>query len=137
VLGLEGKVVLAGFRDDVQRLMRRFAVLCLTSDSEGMPNAVLEAMSVGCPVIATRVGGIPELIKDYENGLLVDRGDSAGLALALRRLLESQELADRLARAGREMVKREFGCDVMVRRLTKLYSRSGRGSGNGDANNLK
>jgi glycosyltransferase involved in cell wall biosynthesis len=130
-LGLEGRVILAGFRDDVQRLMRRFSVLCLTSDSEGMPNAVLEAMAVGCPVVATRVGGIPELIKDGQNGLLVDRGDSAGLALAVRRLLESPELASKLAQAAREMVEREFGCGSMANRLVSLYESRGRDNGTG------
>jgi glycosyltransferase involved in cell wall biosynthesis len=120
-LGLEGSVILAGFRNDVPALIKRFSVLCLTSNSEGLPNAILEAMAAARPVIATRVGGVGSVVKHGVNGLLVEPGDAGGLASAVTRLLSDQVLAERLGNAGRKMVQQEFGCQRMAHKFSHLY----------------
>jgi glycosyltransferase involved in cell wall biosynthesis len=120
-LNLNGNVILAGFRSDVPALMHRLSVFCLTSTHEGMPNVILEAMAAARPVVATNVGGIPELVKDGVNGFLVEPGDIEGFAHAVKRLLEDSKLAERMGLAGRKRVEQEFSCDQAAQRLTKLY----------------
>lgn len=120
-LGLGGRVLLAGFRGEVPALMRRFTVLCLSSHSEGLPNVVLEAMAAGRPVVATRVGGVPELVRDGVTGLLVAPGDVEGFAAAVRRLLAEPDLAARLGEAGRELASGEHSCAAAAATLGGLY----------------
>ena len=79
---------------------------------------------MGIPVVSTRVSGIPELVRDGETGLLTDPDDPAGLAEAIIRLLDDRELAARLARAGRELVLREFNIRVSVQKLLHLFART-------------
>lgn len=128
-LGLAGKVVLAGFRDDVPRVLARLSVLCLTSRSEGMPNAVLEAMVAGRPVVATRVGGVPELLDDGVHGLVVEPGDEEAVAQAVGRLLDDVEWAQEMGRAGRERAGRELSCEAAARRLGEAYRDAVEGGG--------
>ncbi|MBI2505590.1 MAG: glycosyltransferase [Candidatus Latescibacteria bacterium] len=106
---LEAPVLFAGPRPTAQIpvWMNAADVLVLPSYSEGRPNVVLEAQACGLPVIATRVGGTPELIRDGETGLLVDSGDEAQLALALAGLKQNSEYRRRLGQAGRQSVQ---GC---------------------------
>lgn len=120
-LNLQGKVMLVGFQRDVPALLQRMQVVCLTSHTEGTPNVVLEAMAARRPVVATRVGGVPELIADGINGLLVEPGDVEGLACAITRLLNDPDLAQRLAAAGQRMVQQQYSCDRIVRQLEQLY----------------
>ena len=84
--------------------------------------SLLEAMAAGCPVVATRAGGIPDLVEDGVNGLLVEPGDRDALALALHRLLVDRDLAARLGRAARETVRRRFTAEHALARLDQLYS---------------
>jgi glycosyltransferase involved in cell wall biosynthesis len=86
-------------RDVVLRLFRAADATVLSSSWENLPHTVLEALAVGSPVIATAVGGVPEVVRDGENGLLVPPNDADALAAALRRLLEDDELRRRLADA--------------------------------------
>ena len=123
-LGLTDRVVLLGFRADVSALMERFEVLCLTSRNEGLPNVVLEAMAAGTPVVATRVGGVPELIANGETGLLVELDDVEALADQVLTVLENRELAGRLSRAGRQRVERRHDCLHLVRGLEDHYDRA-------------
>ena len=101
-------VTFAGGRVDVPALLAAADVFVLSSRSEGLPLSVLEAMAAALPVVATRVGGIPEVVVDGETGILVDAGDAAGLAAALERLLADAELRARLGRAGRRRAEKEF-----------------------------
>jgi glycosyltransferase involved in cell wall biosynthesis len=121
-LGLAGRVVLTGFREDVQSLMPHLAALCLTSESEGMPNVVLEAMAAGVPVVATAVGGVPEIVADGSTGWLVPAGDEAAFANAMCRVLEAPEEALQMAGEAKARVEEEHNCPAMARRLEAAYA---------------
>lgn len=120
--GLKARFVLTGFRPDVPALLRRMDVCCLTSKSEGMPNVVLEAMAAARPVVATRVGGVPELITDGDNGYLIELGDVQGFADAVRRLLEDPATAIEMGRRGRQRAERDHGCAEAARGLAAIYA---------------
>jgi glycosyltransferase involved in cell wall biosynthesis len=93
----------------------------LENDRDGIPNVLVEAMAAGAPVVATGVSGIPELVQDEVNGLLVDPDDPAALADALIRLHEDRELAARIAGEGRRTVEQRFDGDRLARRLAELF----------------
>jgi glycosyltransferase involved in cell wall biosynthesis len=97
----------------------------LPSFVEGMPMALLEAMSFGLPVIATPVGGVPEILTHGHDGLLVPPGDIAALAAAIARLTSDPELRQRLGRAARDTVAKRFSLDSAVERLLGIYRRFG------------
>ena len=119
--GLQERVLMTGFCRDVPALLQQLEIFCLTSDSEGLPNAILEAMAAGLPVVATRVGGVPELVQEGINGLLVEPGDVDGLARALRSLLLDPQKAHRMGQAGRERVELDFNCPRIAAQLQNLY----------------
>jgi glycosyltransferase involved in cell wall biosynthesis len=100
-------------------------IFVLPSYVEGMPMALLEAMSFGLPVIATPVGGVPEIVTHEHDGLLVPAGDINALAAAIARLTTEPELRERLGRAARETVARRFSLDSAVERLLGIYRRFG------------
>ena len=122
-LGMAEVVTLLGVRGDVPDLLAAADLAVCCSDFEGGPLAVMEYMSAELPVIATRVGGLPELIREDENGLLIPPRDSAALAEAAQRLLADPPLCQRMGRAGRALREDEYGIDVYVRRLSDLYTR--------------
>ncbi len=123
-LGLAGKVILAGFRADIAELMQRLDIFCLTSRSEGMPNALLEAMAAGCPVVATAVGGIPDIVKHEENGLLVPSEDKEALAAAVLRLLAHEAWAKELGNEARRTIISRHSAQPIARRLSDLYQQA-------------
>jgi len=100
-------------------------IFLLPSYHEGMPMALLEAMSWGRPVIATPVGGIPQIVTSEVNGLLVPPGDVAALTAAIARLLEDPALAERLGNAARTTIERGFSLDDALARLGSIYHRFG------------
>jgi len=122
-LGVVDAVQLLGFWPpaDVPDLLAALDVAVNTSDFEGSPLGIMEFMEAGLPVVATSVGGVPDLIENGVHGLLVDRGDHRGVADAVARLLRDPVLAGRLAEAGRERRRAEFDVDTTVRNLEKLY----------------
>jgi glycosyltransferase involved in cell wall biosynthesis len=122
-LGLAGHVRLAGERRDVPELLAGADVFALPSASEGMPVSVLEAMAAGLPVVASRVGGVPEQVADGETGLLVRPGDPHDLAAALARLLGDEDLRHRLGAAGRARAEQAFDLEPFRRAHLELYSR--------------
>jgi glycosyltransferase involved in cell wall biosynthesis len=119
-LGIESRVVWAGERRDAARLVSAFDVAVLCSRSEGLPLAALEAMVAGTPLIATRVGTMPELLEGGA-GLLVDPDDSAGLAEAIAELLENRERARELARRARSVIADGYDLGSVVRRVEGIY----------------
>jgi glycosyltransferase involved in cell wall biosynthesis len=122
-LGLAGHVRLAGERRDVPELLAGADVFALPSASEGMPVSVLEAMAAGLPVVASRVGGVPEQVADGETGLLVRPGDPHELAAALERLIGDRDLRRRLGAAGRARAEQAFDLEPFRRAHLELYSR--------------
>jgi glycosyltransferase involved in cell wall biosynthesis len=87
--------------------------------------ALLEAMSWGLPVIASRVGGIPQLVEHEVTGLLIEPGDIDGLAAACQRLLDSPALQERLGRAARARVEERFSVDAALEQLSRIYRQFG------------
>ncbi len=120
-LGLGDHVHFTGRQDDVRSWLAAMDVFVLSSDWEGMPNAVLEAMAVGLPVVATAVGGTPEVVVDGETGLLVPPRDPAALAQAIERLLCDPSLRRRMGEAGRKRVESHFTIEQTIAQTVALY----------------
>ncbi|MEO5362618.1 MAG: glycosyltransferase family 4 protein [Magnetococcus sp. DMHC-8] len=120
-LGLGGQIHFLGHRDDVPDLMGMADLLLLTSRSEGVPQVITQALGVGLPVVATQVGGVPELIIHEQTGLLAPPEAVDTLADCMTRLLIDQELAQRLAGAGRQHARHRFSLDAMVQATVHLY----------------
>ena len=120
-LGLEGRVVFTGYRADVPEVLSQVTVSVLPSLTEGLSNVVLESMAAGAAVVATAVGGTPELVANGVTGLLVAPRDVEGLAEAMCRLLGDPALAARLGVEGRQRVNRDFSLPASVRRTGELY----------------
>jgi glycosyltransferase involved in cell wall biosynthesis len=120
-LGVRSRVVFAGRRSDVPRVLDELDVFVLPSWTEGLPVVVLEAMAHGRAVVATAVGGTPEVVADGETGLLVPPRSPRALADALRRVLDDDELRRRLGEAGRRRVADRFTTASMTRRVLELY----------------
>jgi glycosyltransferase involved in cell wall biosynthesis len=120
-LRISAQVRFIGHHDDVPAALRDSDVFAFPSFMEASPNAVLEAMAAGLPVVATRVGGIPEVIEHERNGLLVAPRDDRALAAGLLRIVERPALAARLASAARQTVEHRFSFDRMVGEFESLY----------------
>jgi glycosyltransferase involved in cell wall biosynthesis len=112
---------LPGFRDDAAKLYRTFSVFVLPSRSEGISNSILEAMASGLPVVATNVGGNPEIVQNGLTGELVPPGDPDAMATALLRYIDEPQRALAHGRAGRERAVREFNLSNMVDAYNQLY----------------
>jgi glycosyltransferase involved in cell wall biosynthesis len=127
--GVGERVRLAGFRDDIPDVLAAFDVAVSSSAFEGSPLAMIEFMEAARPIVATAVGGVPDLIDDGVHGLLVRPGDVAGLTDALRTMLSDREAARRMGERAQERRRREFDLDVVVRRFETLYERLAQGGG--------
>ncbi|HEX6424587.1 MAG TPA: glycosyltransferase [Acidimicrobiales bacterium] len=121
-LGIADRVVFAGSRDDVFDLLPAFDVFALSSEFEGLPIALLEAMASGISPVATSVGGIPEVISDGEDGLLVPAGSPDALAAALTKLLDDDDLRTAIGERARARAA-TFDLVQAVRRTEEVYRR--------------
>ena len=120
-LGLDDIVSFLGYRSEVASIMTASDVVVLTSLTEGCPNVLLEAMSLGKPVVATAVGGVPEIVRHEETGLLVPPKNPEAIAQALLRLLHNPAWAAHLGAQGRERALRHFHVDQLAQRLAQVY----------------
>jgi len=120
-LGLNKHVVFLGFRLDVPTLLSEISVSVLPTLSEGLSNSLLEAMAAGVPVVATSVGGNPEVVQGGITGLLVPPRDAEALGQAIGRLLEQPSLGTKFGLAGRERVIKQFALERMTQATERLY----------------
>src|SRR5581483_10315104 len=122
-LGLGDHVVFTGFRDDVPKVLSGLDVFVLCSHFEGLPLVILEAMAQQTPVIATAVGGIPEIVFDGETGLLHRHADAEHLASQILRVLSAKALSEHLAMAGQRLVEERFTFRRFAADMDAVYRR--------------
>jgi len=128
-LGLAEMFVFLGHRTNIPQLLSCCDIGVLASKSEGLPNAVLEYLAAGLPVVATAVGGVPEIIENEVHGLLVPPENPAALSTALLRLLEDPHLCANFAKAGQERVRTRFNFTGVLDSLRQVYESPRRSSG--------
>jgi glycosyltransferase involved in cell wall biosynthesis len=121
-LGLDGRLTFTGLTNDMRSVYAATDLVMLTSDTEGTPHVLLEAMGSDIPVVATSVGGIPEFITTEEHGLLVPKGDKEALAAAAQRLHDDSELRAKVVAGGRN-VAAQFTVDHMLEGVEAVYGR--------------
>jgi glycosyltransferase involved in cell wall biosynthesis len=125
-LGLSDSVTLTGQQNSAEPYYGIANLAVLSSWTEGSPNALLEAMAAGVPIVATNVGGIPEIVTSGESALLIDPGQPGPLAESIERLLKDRELASRLASRGEELIRERHTPEQRTRRLVEIYRRIAR-----------
>ena len=121
--GIANKVSFLGWRHDLPQLYTDLDVVVISSKNEGTPVTAIEAMAAGRPVVATRVGGLPDVISDGETGYLVAPGSVEQLASAVKRVLQDSETTDRLRLRARESVKHKFAVERLATDMDLLYRR--------------
>ena len=122
-LGLDRRVEFAGEVEDIPGILSMAGIFVLSSNWEGLPLSVLEAMRAALPVVATDVGGVRELVKDGEGGFLVPKGDSKALEERIRKLLSSPELRLSMGKRGREIYLKRYNYSRMKEALLELYGK--------------
>lgn len=141
-LGLAEAVTFAGWRRDLPSVYADLDAVVISSDNEGTPASLIEAMATGCPVVATRVGGVPDLVADGETGRLVPPGDAEALAAAILALFAEPERTDRMAALARRRALERYQARRLVADVERLYrellagaglSRPGEAAGTGGA----
>ncbi|MBU1745330.1 MAG: glycosyltransferase, partial [Proteobacteria bacterium] len=121
-LGIAEYVRFLGWRPDVARVMAACDIFCLPSRNEGMGKVLVEAMAMGKPIIASDIGGIPDMVRSGENGILVPVGDTAAWAEAIARLCRDPEERRRMGDAGMQMAPR-YSSEEMVKMIDQLYGK--------------
>jgi glycosyltransferase involved in cell wall biosynthesis len=120
-LGLGERVKVLGYCSDTRELYQALDIFVLSSLREGLPNVLLEAMALEVPVVATRIAGVPRLVEDGVNGVLVEPGDVEGLTSAVRRLASDPELRLRLGQAGRRRIEQGYSFAVRMEKIRRVY----------------
>ena len=120
-LGVIRDTVFLGYQEDVAPLYSAFDALVLPSSNEGTPVSAIEALAAGRPVVATRVGGVPDVVRDGEDGFLVETGDTVELADRLARLARDPALRERMGEQGRARVLPRYAVDRLVDDVDRLY----------------
>jgi len=118
---ISDRLVLTGFKDDIPRILRIMDIFVLSSITEGLPIAVLEAMCARLPVVATNVGALPELVTGGVSGLLVEPRAPQAMAEKLAILVNDPELSRRFGASARRKIERDYSLDLMLRRYGELY----------------
>ncbi|MEO7860656.1 MAG: glycosyltransferase [Nitrospirales bacterium] len=121
-LGIADNVVFLGHREDTEALLHAMDIFSLPSLSEGIPMALLEAMAASRAVVASRVGGVPEIIEDGIEGFLVEPMDVISLAERCRRLIESPEVSRKMGEQARKRIERDFSATAMADRVVSVYN---------------
>ncbi|RZB30144.1 MAG: hypothetical protein SRB1_02424 [Desulfobacteraceae bacterium Eth-SRB1] len=119
-LGIEENVKFLGWRPDVAEVMSIFDIFVLPSLNEGMGRVLVEAMALGKPIVASNIGGIPDLVVDGENGYLVPVGDVDALAARIKELLDDPGKREEMGEYGGKIAI-DYGADVMVQKIDQLY----------------
>ena len=132
-LGVGDRITFLGEVNDVPAVFVRARMFVLPSRSEGIPLTVLESMACGVPVIATRVGGLPEVVEDQLTGLLVPSADPTALADAMLEIWNDPDRRDRMGRAGRRRAEEKFDVRRMVAEYEAIYSERAIGNAKSDA----
>lgn len=122
--GMAGSIRLSGARDDVPRLLGAGDIFCLPSRQEGLGLAVIEAMAAGLPVVATNVGGIPEVVQADETGILVPPNDAEAIAKAIATLRDDTIRARSMGMKGQERARRHFDAPTMVGATRDVYAKA-------------
>jgi glycosyltransferase involved in cell wall biosynthesis len=112
--GLQDRVLFTGFRDDLQNWLGCIDILVHPAFTEGLGISLIQAAACSVPLIASRAGGMPEIVHDQQNGLLIEPGDLAGLVQALKRLIDEPDTRQKFGKAGRQLVEQEFSIEQMV-----------------------
>lgn len=120
-LGRQGRIRLVGFQSDTIEWYHAMDVYVLSSLREGLPNVLLEAMALKVPVVATRIAGVPTLVRDGENGLLVEPDDVGELCQALGTIAKNDALRERLADAGRATVETKYNFVMRMEKMRAIY----------------
>ncbi len=123
-LNLENVVTFRGEITDVTKDLNDSDVFVLSSDWEGLPIALIEAARAGLPMVATRVGGVPEIVSHDENGLLVERGDYQGLANAIQKLIDNPVIRKKQSLASRGAFEKKFNAEVMSSKTMNVYKKT-------------
>lgn len=121
-LQIENHVEFLGFKRDVDRWMRTFDLFVLPTRSEPFGKVIIEAMTAGCPVIASRVGGIPEIIQDEKHGTLIPPDDPGSLATAILEYLDNPDRRESVSKAGCQHVRENFSIEAMITKLESVYT---------------
>jgi glycosyltransferase involved in cell wall biosynthesis len=122
-LGLHDKFLMPGLTAELDRYLPQADVVVLPSYTEGLPNVALEASAAGVPIVATAVGGIPEVVQHEETGILVPSGQPRKLAAALNRLLQSEELRKEMGVAGQRRMQAQFTFEAQARQYEMLFEK--------------
>jgi glycosyltransferase involved in cell wall biosynthesis len=120
-LGIMRRCLFPGYQEDIGPFFGAFDVFVLPSGNEGTPVTAIEALAGGCPIVATRVGGVPDVVRDGQDGFLVELGDVEALAEHLASLAADPELRRRLGEAGRERVAQRYAVSRLVDEVDALY----------------
>lgn len=120
---LKDRLVFTGWKRDTEILFGGLDVVALTSHNEGTPVALIESLAVGTPVVATRVGGVPDVVEDSITGYLVEANDDGAMAERIASLINDQELRERFGREGQKRVRELYDCSRLIRDVSDLYDR--------------
>ena len=120
-LGIRDQVIFTGWRRDLPRIYADLDALVISSNNEGTPVSVIEAMASGCPVVATRVGGLPDIVQNGETGYLVPAKQPQALATAILKLIADPQRAEQMGRSGQLSVREAFSTNRLVCDTENLY----------------